>query len=188
MLQPDIFFAYGLSSGLAVVARKKLAEEKSPFLNKYFLGVAVWLAVFYVPQVIYLLFSFPAWESMHVFRSLQDIPPWFAGLYFAAVMLMGFLGWYVTYYFLVRGRIAAAMAQAGWSLAAATLMVFVGWDGTGLSRLLYTGNEWTSSLPLDIAGFFKSPVFFTLLWLEALVLIPYNAMLIRWFRQSFAAK
>ena len=46
MLQPDLFFAYGLSSGLALAAGKKLRQEKSPLVNKYFIGAALWLSAF----------------------------------------------------------------------------------------------------------------------------------------------
>jgi len=186
MLQPDLFFAYGLSSGLAVVSGKKLKDESSPVVNKYFLGAVLWLSVLYVPQVMYLLFRFPAWEGMYVATSLSDYPPWFIPVYFIAVMALGVVGFQVTAYFVRGGKMGAALAQVIWSMAVATLIVSVGWDGKGYARTMYAGDgaDWAAGVSYPLVEFFSSPMFYTLLWLEALVLIPYAIMLIRWGRES----
>jgi len=186
MLQPDLFFAFGLSAGLRIAAGKKIKKEDSPFANKYFLSAVLWLSIFYIPQVLYLLFRFPAWEAMFAVRGLSDYPPWFISLYLVATMVMGTLGFYVTDLFLKRGSVPGALAQVGWSMAVATIIVFIGWDGTGYQRLLYTGTgaEWAQGVEYPLTAFFSSSVFYTLLWLEALVLIPYNILFIRWAREA----
>jgi len=186
MLQPDVFFSYGLASGLSIAAGKKLKKEESPFANRYFSAAMVWLSVLYVPQVLYLLFKFPAWESMFVLKSLSDMPAWFMSLYIALVMVMGVLGFYVTYVFIRKGKMTAALAQVGWSFTVATVLVTVGWDGTGYKRLLYAGTaaDWMNGVAYPLTAFLTGPVLPTLLWLEALVLVPYAILFIKWTREA----
>jgi hypothetical protein len=186
MLQPDLFFSYGLSSGLALAAGKKLTDEKSVWINKYFMATVLWLSVFFIPQVLYLLWRYPYWESMFWAKQYSDLPAWLVSLYPAAIIVMGALGFYITCLFLKRKNLSAAIAQAGWSFAVALIIIIVGWDGTGYERLLYagTGLEWASGVAYPLTDFFKSPVFITLLWLEALILIPYAIIFIRWARET----
>lgn len=181
MLQPDLFFAYGLAGGLAVAGRKKLTEAPSPFLTKYFLGLCLWLSVFYVPQVLYLVWRFPGWESMFVAKSLSDYPPWFMSVYSVATIIMGALGFYITWLFLRKGRLGMARAQAALGIGAAVFMILVGWDGTGWKRLFYTGTgaEWAAGVAYPPLDWFKSPIVLTLLWLETIVMVPYAALFMR---------
>jgi len=186
MLQPDLLFSYGLSSGLAIAAGKRLKDEKSPWANGYFAAAMFWLSAFYLPQILYLLWRFPAWESMFVIKSLADIPSWFMLAYPFAVIFLGALGFYVTSLLLCSGRNRAAAAQVAWSMGLATLVIFVGWDGEGWRRLLYagTGAEWAAGLEYPVTDFFKSSVSMTLLWLEGLVLAPYAILFIKWAREG----
>jgi len=186
MLQPDLFFAYGMSSALAVAAGKKLQEEKSPWVNKYFLATMMWLSALYVPQVFYLLWRFPAWESMFVVKELADIPPWFILLYPMVVIGLGALGFQATLRLARREKWAAAIGQVGWSMGLAVVIVFVGWDGTGYQRLFYagTGAEWAANVKYPLTAFFTSEVNQTLLWLECLVLAPFAFMLVKWSREG----
>lgn len=186
MLQPDLFFAYGLSSALALSARDKLKKEKNPWLNRYFVVTVAWLVLGFVPQVLYLLFRFPAWESMFVAQELSDYPAWFIGLYSIAIPVMGALGFSIAAFFLKREKPAAAIAQAVISLAIALILCTIGWDGSGYKRLLYTGTgaDWANGVPYPPLDFFTSTVFFTLSWLEALLLIPYAIIFLAWNRKK----
>jgi hypothetical protein len=184
MLQPDLFFAYSLSSGLALAASKKLKDTENPMTSKYFMGTILWLSFLYVPQIFYLLWSFPAWESMFVFKELADIPAWFISIYIVTIMTMGTLGFYITSTLIKKNNLKAAVAQVGWSSLAATIIISVGWDGTGYERLLYTGTgaEWASGVDIPLTDFFTSNILMTLIWLETLVLAPYSALFIKWAR------
>jgi len=188
MLQPDLLFSYGLSAGLAIAAGKKLRREKSPWVNKYFIVTVFWLSICFIPQILYLLWRFPAWESMFVAKDYSDIPAWVVAIYPIAILILGALGFYVTYYFLVKEKSFAAIAQVIGSVTAALFLVTIGWDGTGYKRLLYagTGTDWANGLIYPFTDFFSSPVFSTLMWLEALVLIPYVCIFIKWARENKA--
>jgi len=185
MLQPDVFFAYGLSSGLALAAGKQLRKEPSAWVNQYFTGTLLWLSLFYVPQIFYLLFRFPAWETMHWKQGLAEIPPGFMGLYTAGIIAAGVLGFQLTRHFIKRGNNAAALAQVAGAMLAAAFIVTVGWDGTGYRRLLYVGAApWTPEAAVSLVEFIKSEVFTTLLWLEGLILTPYAIMFIWWAQKG----
>lgn len=184
MLQTDLFFSYGLASGLAIAAKMQLKKEPHPLVNKYFLATVLWLSLGFVPQILYLMRRFPAWESMFVVSEFPDYPAWFISLYAMAVVIVGVLGFHVTNSLLKKDKTFAAFAQVGWSNAAAAFLATIGWDGTGYKRLLYTGTgtDWANGLSFPFADFFTSPVFINLLWLEALLLIPYSILFIRWSR------
>ncbi len=187
MLQPDLFLSYGLSSALTLAAGKKLLErEEGPWKNKYFIITILWLAILFVPQVLYLLWKFPAWESMFVVKELSDIPGWFVVLYSIVVIICGALGFHITYIFLKKQNVIGAFAQVVWSGALGLFIIIFGWDGTGYKRLLYsgTGTDWANGVTYPIADFLNGPVFATLLWLEAIVLIPYACLMIKWIIEA----
>jgi hypothetical protein len=189
MMQPDLFFAYGMSAGLAAAARVQFRSEARPWATKYFAGAMLWMGLFYVPQLLYLLFRFPGWETMFVVRDLSGLPAGLVGLYFAAVMALAAAGFGATWWFLRRGRLAVALAQAGAGMLAGVLMIFVGWDGAGWRRLLYagSGSDWAQGVVYPYTDFFHV-IFPTLLWLEAIVLAPYCSMLFRWRLEGWAVE
>jgi len=186
MLQTDLFFAYGFSSGLALAAGRKLRNEKSPWVNKYFIATILWLSIGFVPQILYLARQFPAWETMFIAKTYSDYPPWLLSLYSIAVIIMGALGFYLTYLFLKKGHTSLAVIQLIGSLAIAVFLATVGWDGTGYQRLLYpgTGADWANGVVFPITDFFLSPVSISLLWLESFLLIPYSFLFIKWLRET----
>ena len=186
MLQVDLLFSYGMSSGIALAARDKLLKEKNPWVNKYFLVTVLWLAFCFSPQMLYLLIRFPEWESMFVIGSAADVPAWLASGMSIAMILMGIMGFSITARFLRKGKTAPAIAQVVWSMAAALFISSYGWDGTGFKRLLYagTGDDWANGVSFAATDFMTSPVFFNLLWLEALLIVPYVIILALWIREG----
>lgn len=184
MLQVDLLFSYGMSSGMALASGDRLVKEESPWVNKYFLLNVLWLALCFSPQMLYLLRRFPAWESMFVIQRYEDVPAWFISSMSIAMMVMGGLGFAITCGLLRRGKAGAAVAQVIWSIAAALFLSTFGWDGTGYRRLLYagTGADWAKGVSYAAADFLSSPVFFDLLWLEALLIIPYGILVWIWIR------
>ena len=186
MLQTDLFFSYGLASGLAIAASRKLKTEPHPLVNKYFLATILWLSLGFVPQILYLTRRFPGWESMFVVNTISGYPPWFLSLYAIATIVLGALGFHVTNSLLNKEKTFAAVAQVVWSNVAAAFLATIGWDGTGYKRLLYTGTgtDWANHVSFPLTDFFTSPVFINLIWLEALLLIPYSILFIKWTREK----
>jgi len=186
MIQIDLLLSYGFSSGIALAARKNLEKEKSLWTNKYFMTTLLWLSLAFAPQVVYLIWRFPAWESMFVVTEYSDYPAWFASVISIGIIVLGISGFYITSRLLKGGNLIAGGAQMVGSGGAALLLVTVGWDGTGLDRLLYAGSgaDWANGVVYSYADFLTSPVSLTLTWLEALVMIPYVVLLIAWIRES----
>ncbi|MFC1655053.1 hypothetical protein ACFL2F_04535, partial [Myxococcota bacterium] len=75
MIQLDTFLAYGLAASLASLPRqaepstpdRQSPPDDAPTLDSRFALTVLWLAVAFAPQAVYLMWRFPAWESMYVF-------------------------------------------------------------------------------------------------------------------------
>jgi hypothetical protein len=184
MVQIDLFLSYGLSSGLAIAAKRRIKSEPSPWLNRYTLSTLLWLALLFVPQVCYLLWRFPAWETMFVARGHEDIPAWLVAALPAAMVILGLAGFLVTAYFVRLGKLLAAWLQFGVTAAVAVFLVTYGWDGTGYQRLLYAGDgaDWAAGKEYALGDFFSCDVFISLAVLQSLLLIPFLYFLWKWSR------
>jgi hypothetical protein len=182
MVQVDIFWSYGLASGLALAASKHLKKEKNPWKNEYFVLTLLWVAILFAPSGMYLLWEFPSWETMFVARGHADIPGWLVALFGATNITQGVLGFYVTWRLLRSGKELAAKMQTVWSHVAMLLVLAVGWDGTAWKRFTYsgTGQDWAAGVELPWTGFFTSPVFYTLLGMSVFFVPSYVYLCLRW--------
>jgi hypothetical protein len=188
MVQVDVFWSYGLNAGLALAAHKELKKTKSFWNNTFFCLAILWTACVFAPSGIYLLWSFPGWETMFVATNHSSLPAWLVCLFSLTNITQGVLGFYVTWYFIRKGNWRMAQLQTIWSHFAMLLILVVGWDGTGYRRFFYagTGEEWHQSVQYPLGAFFSSPVFYTLLGM-AVVFIPSYFGLISYFRGSSTA-
>jgi hypothetical protein len=187
MVQVDVFWSYGLASGLALAAAPHIKKEENPWLNKYFVLTAAWITLFFAPSGIYLLWQFPYWETMFLAQNKDSIPAWLVVIFSVTNVSQGVLGYYVTYRLLRKGKDRAALFQTIWSHLAMGFILIYGWDGSGWTRFTYsgTGDEWFSGVPYRWTQFFSSPVFFTLV-VMGLILIPTYAYLVRSWRTGLA--
>jgi len=185
MVQVDIFWSYGLNAGLALAAHKTLSQEKTFWKNPYFTLSLLWTALLFAPSGMYLLWSFPGWETMFVAQNHLSIPAWLVCLFGITNISQGVLGFYVTWRFLKSGNFKAARLQTVWSHAAMLFVLVFGWDFQGYKRFLYagTGDEWHTGVTYPLTAWFISPVFFTLLGM-GLFFIPSYIYLIRKFRSQ----
>lgn len=182
MVQVDIFWSYGLASGLTLAAAKQLKKEKSPWDNKYFTGILLWISIFFAPSGMYLLWDFPGWETMFVAKSHESIPAWLVALFGVTNITQAVLGYYVTYTFIQKGKSFAAKMQPVWSHAAMFFILFVGWDGTGFLRFTHTGTseEFAQGIRYPWVDFFTSPVAYTLYGMGVLLIPTYIMICRRW--------
>lgn len=175
MVQVDIFWSYGLSAGLALAGHRQIKKAPTWWDNKPFLFTTLWTATIFAPSGIFLLWSFPGWETMFVASNHQSIPAWLVTLFSVTNVTQGILGFYVTAYFIRKNKWTAATAQTIWSHAAMLFILIFGWDGSGFRRFLYagTGEEWHSGVHYDLSAFFSGPVFYALLGLGVAFLPTY---------------
>lgn len=175
-LQMDLFWVYGIGAGFAATAATQLRDtDKKWWETKYFGGMLLYLSVFFVPTAAYLLWGFPAWESMHVFNSRGEIPPIVALLQPLSVMGLGTLGFWVTYRLIAAGRMLAT--QYNWLLGWFGLffLMLYGWDGQGWQRFLYDpsvmGGSWSPG-EYSLVEWVTGDVLLTLLVMGVFVIPP----------------
>lgn len=181
MVQVDVFWAYGLSSGLALAAADELrrAPERPLVETRGFTWMLIWTALVFAPSGLYLLWAFPSWETMFVARDHSSIPAWLVALFGFTNVSQAILGYAVTAHCLRRGKTRAAWAQLWGSYFFFFFILIVGWDGTGYRRFLYAGDgsDWTGGVELPWTAFFGSPVFFTLLGMGVVFLPTYFGLI-----------
>jgi hypothetical protein len=179
MVQVDVFWSYGLSAGLALAGHREIAKAPSWWENKAFLFNVLWTACVFAPSGIFLLWSFPGWETMFVATNHSSIPAWLVTIFALTNVTQGVLGFYITSSLIRSGRWSAAVWQPIWSHAAMFFILVVGWDGTGFRRFFYpgTGEEWHTGVHYDLSQFFSGPVFFSLLGLGVVFLPTYFGLI-----------
>jgi len=191
MVQVDIFWSYAIGASFAAAACRQLQQEEQPFQNKYFTYTLFYLACFFAPSGIYLLWNFPHWETMHVARSHLDLPAWLVVLFAITNVTQGLLGFYICYRLIRRGRYYAAHLQWYAGYFCMFFILLYGWDGTGWQRFLYDptfnqGKLWQPGLH-DGPGFLVSNVALTL-YAMGVIIIPLMLIPIsRWVRDGALA-
>jgi hypothetical protein len=140
----------------------------------------------FAPSGVFLLWSFPGWETMFVATNHASIPAWLVTLFALTNVTQGVLGFYVTAHFIRLGNWRAAVWQTVWSHLAMLFILVVGWDATGYRRFLYpgSGEEWHSGVHYDWTQFFSGPVFFSLLGLGVVFLPTYFGLVKALARES----
>ena len=182
MIQIDLLVAYSMSSGLALAAGKELATAPDPWVNRYSFATLAWLSLLFGPQVLYLLWQYPCWETMFVAGSHAAIPSWLAAGYPVAAAVCGLFGFYLTARLAREGRTSLARLQVAWSGLGAVFVSTVGWDGTGYRRMLYGGgcSDWAEGRVYSILEFLNTAVAHDMVWLQGVVVVPYAALIFRW--------
>lgn len=178
MVQVDVFWSYGLSAGLALAGHKTIEKAQTWWDNPAFLFNVLWTACIFAPSGVFLLWSFPGWETMFVATDHASIPAWLVTLFALTNVTQGVLGFYVTSNFIRHGRWHAAVWQTVWAHLAMVAILIFGWDGTGYRRFLYagTGVEWKNGVAYEWTQFFSGAVFYSLLALGAIFLPTYIAL------------
>lgn len=186
MVQIDLFVAYGMSSGLAIAAGEQLAAESDRWANRYAMATLSWLTLFLAPQVLYLLWQYPCWETMFMASGHAAIPAWLAAGYPIAIGVVGMAGFFSTAQLLRAGKARHAWLQAIGGVLAAVFFATYGWDGTGYTRMLYAGTcaDWADGRVFGVLEFLGAPVARDLLWLETLAMVPYAALVVHWRRSG----
>ncbi len=182
MVQVDVFWSYGLASGLTLAAGEKLRSEKEFWGNKYLFGILLWIAALFAPSGMYLLWNFPSWETMFVATSRDDIPAWLVAIFGITNVTQGLLGYAVTAYFIRQGKWGAAKAQTIGAHVAMYFILIVGWDGTGWQRFTHTrtAEDFRAGIMNPWTDFLGSPVFCTLLGMGVILVPTYVYLCYRW--------
>jgi hypothetical protein len=183
MLEVDFFWTFAIGAMFAVAAARQLKEEKSMWVNKYFITLILFMAIFFGATGMVLLWNFPHWETMQVFWIHGDIPLWLILLWFVTNITNPIIAYYWSWHLIKKDQTYEAFLL---SIAGYFVFFFVliyGWDGTGWDRFLYdatiTGIPWTPGSNLGLA-WFVSNVAITLYILGVVFLTPHFYICGKW--------
>jgi hypothetical protein len=188
MLEVDFFWTFAIGAMFAVAAARQLKEEKSMWVNKYFITLVLFMVIFFGSTGMVLLFQFPHWETMQVFQNLNvydpaGVPLWLILLWFITNTTNPIIAYYWSWHLIKKDKNYEAFLL---SLAGYFVFFFIlvfGWDGTGWDRFLYdatiTGIPWTQGANLGLA-WFGSNVAITLYILGVVFLTPHFYICGKW--------
>lgn len=182
MVQVDVFWSYAIGAGLAYAAARQLTAEPAPapgapvttppslLENRFFTVTVIYLAVFFAPSGLGLLWAFPSWETMHA--GDRNLPTWIAMLFAVTNITQGMLGFWVTRKLLRAGKAYLASLQMVSGYFCMFFVLVHGWDGKGYQRFFSATKEsflgWKVT---HVASFLVSDVALTLYGM-GLVLLP----------------
>ena len=188
MVQVDIVWSYAFGATFAAGAARQLQKEAKPFQNRYYIHLLYYLAIFFAPSGLYLLWQFPHWETMQVAFRHSDLPAWLVVLFAITNVTQGIAGWYVGYRLVRKNSLYGAHLNWIISWVLFWSLLVMGWDTTGWQRFLYdpTQNDmipWAPGMHLGF-GFFLSSVWFTLVVMGALFFPMIYPPIASWIRDG----
>jgi hypothetical protein len=199
MVQVDVFWAYGIGSGMAVAASRQLrarmaaprdsadlregARVQHLWQTPYFVGTLLFLALLFAPSGFYLLWEFPSWETMHA--GDRSLPGWLVATFAITNVTQGLLGFWVVDWLLARGRLYLAYLQPIIAYYGMFLILVHGWDGKGYQRFFSEtaadfrawDGDWTAWLGSDVA--------LTLYGMGAILIPVLCAFVVRWQLEGY---
>lgn len=192
MVQVDVFWAYGLGSGLATAAHKQLKNDPKPFENKYFVNTILFLALIWAPTGLLLLIRHPSWETMQAASSLSSMSEWLILAFGITNVTQGILGYWVAVKFIRQDRLYASVINTLFGYFGMFFILLYGWDGLGYDRFLYdrdmfSGVAWAPGSGLqEGAGimFLASTAAFTLYLDGVYLLPPLFYLMINWLKEA----
>lgn len=176
MIQVDVFWAFAMGACFSCLAARQIRIEASVVVNSYFMYNICFLGILFAPSGVFLLWEFPAWETMFVFNR-ELITGSLVAVFASTNVLFGIIGFLVASFFIRRDQVL--FANSIWMLG---YVIMFGILGFGYKRFTYTGNakDWVSGKEFPIILFFQSPVFFTLLWMGVAIIPALYYPIITW--------
>ncbi|GAB1644849.1 hypothetical protein [Krasilnikovia sp. MM14-A1259] len=185
MVQVDVFWSYAIGAGCgAAAARETLREPTRELLtDRRLTATVLFLGCVFAPSGIWLLWSFPGWETMHAADTHTDLPGWLVAAFAITNITQGVLGYVVAQTLWRRGHHYLAWLQMPLGYLAMFFVLAYGWDGTGYRRFFAATTEDWQSGRFDPVGFLSSDVALTL-YAMGVVLVP----LLVWMKASWWAR
>jgi len=187
MLQVDLLWVYAIGAMFATASATQLKMETKILGNAYLAALLFYLGVIFVPEAIWLLWSFPHWETMHVWTSLGEIPTAYVTAFIAGDFLLAVVGFWVAAKLIRSGRSYAAHIQWIAGYFAFFFVLVHGWDGTGWQRFTWdptvTGMPWEPGRTMWVS-FAMSNVALTLYAMAIPTLVPMIAGGYIWLKRG----
>ncbi|MGD0279602.1 MAG: hypothetical protein ABSC11_09880 [Smithella sp.] len=167
MVQVDIVWSYAFGATFAACASRQLAKEDKTFDNKWYVFILTFLAAFFAPSGLYLLWEHTQWETMQVAKTMKDIPAWLVTVFAVTNVTQGILGYWITFKLIKKKNYYGAHVNWMVSWIIFWFILVCGWDCTGYQRFLYdmsvfNGELWAPGKMMGISFFYASRVWWTL--------------------------
>jgi hypothetical protein len=208
MVEVDVVWSYGLGASFAVAASRQLLARRrlvaelraqpsmqqqlpavgtsvlSRWSDPYLTRTLLFLAVFFVPSGVWLVWGFPSWETMHV--GDKDMPMWLVSLFALTNVTQGLLGYLITEWLLARRRAYLAWLQIVAGYLAMFVILVHGWDGTGYMRFFSPTHSAFVHWHGDWTPWFTSGVAISLYGMAAILVPLLMRTLSRWQVEGYA--
>ncbi|WP_202320338.1 hypothetical protein [Archaeoglobus neptunius] len=182
MLQVDLLWVYAIGSMFSTSAGKQIKRMKgdgelsaTPIGSIYFALLLLYLSAIFVPEAVWLLWNFPPWETMHVWKFLDEIPAALVTMFLAGDFMLAVLGYYVSSRLITASRDYVAHLQWLGGYFAFFFILLYGWDGTGWQRFTWdptvTGSLWEPGKTMFLQ-FARSNVALTLYAMALPTILP----------------
>lgn len=190
MIEVDFFWAYGIGATFAFAAARQIHKEECKWYeSKYFTFTVFYLACFFAPSGIYLLWNHVSWETMQVWNAHSDIPALLVVIFAVTNVTDGILAYYICHKCIKKGNYLGAGMQV---LIGYFIMFFIlshGWDGTGFSRFFYDRDMYPGSPAWEVGSgdalvFLTSSVGITLYTMGVLILPPMFYFFYKWLSEG----
>ncbi|KAI1314371.1 hypothetical protein EDD11_002236 [Mortierella claussenii] len=180
MIEVDVFWSFSFGAIFAACSAGSLARETTvTFWNTpSFVYTLLFLSLIFAPSGLYLLWDNPGWESMFVLGDKNDIHALLPTVFAFTNVLLGIIGYYVTYAKIRRHRHdknGLPMSYHKYWVHAYTCFCAI--LGMGYNRFMYPSDHlaWNAGIHYPLTDFFTSRILFTLLAM-GVILIPNDTL------------
>ncbi|KAF9173712.1 hypothetical protein BGX21_011038 [Mortierella sp. AD011] len=173
MIEVDVFWSFSFGAIFAATSAGSLKNEAVFWLTPSFVYTLLFLSLIFAPSGLYLLWDNPGWESMFLLGDKNDIHALLPTIFAFTNVLLGVIGYYVTYCKIRKYRTAAKLPMSYHKYWIHAYTCFCAILGMGYNRFMYPSDyvAWRADVQYPLTAFFTSRIFFTLLAM-GVVLIP----------------
>lgn len=202
MLQIDVFWSFAWGAMFAALAHSTLVEHykslraqekvksrltlEEIFVNKIFVQLMIFMSFVFVPSGLYLLWGYPAWESMIWLKDRDSTHPVVPTLFAFINAFMGTLGFYVTAR-LIESTPSSESEKVHFYWISA-YGIFNAILGMGYNRFIFAGSygDWVAGRMNTLNEFLQSDVLNTLLTMATFFVPIAFTLLIGHLRKTYA--
>lgn len=174
MVQVDALWSLGIGAGCAVAHHQQLraaaAQRRSAFQTDAYRSLLLLLGAVFAPSGMFLLWSFPSWETMHVLD--RSMPGWAVATFAATNVTQGVLGFALSSALLARNRPLGAALVWAFGYVGMFFVLMHGWDGTGYQRFFSNTPEELASWQWGHAARWFTGDVAVSLYVMGVVLVP----------------
>ncbi|KAF9095762.1 hypothetical protein BGX23_012690 [Mortierella sp. AD031] len=173
MIEVDVFWSFSFGALFAACSAGSLKSQPVFWSTPSFVYTLLFLSLIFAPSGLYLLWDNPGWESMFLLGDKNEIHAMLPTVFAFTNILLGIIGYYVTYAKIRRYRNAKVLPMSFHKYWIHAYTCFCAILGMGYNRFMYPKDyvAWRAGETFPLTAFFTSRMLFTLLSM-GVILIP----------------